>query len=89
MVLLAQGDDEGAGGGFFGLGARARTSGEEEGRLRVVAEGVAKDAESAWGIAEGAGDLLGGAALDEVSAQGFILAVFGRGGFEEEGARVC
>jgi hypothetical protein len=50
---------------------------------------VAKDPEGAWGVTEGAGDRLGGAALDEISAEGFILAVFGQGGFEKEGAWVC
>ncbi len=88
MVLFAQSDDQGAGGGFFGLVARAGAGGEEESRLRVVAEAVAQDAEGAWGIAESVSDLVGGAALDEIGAQGFILAVLGQGGFKEEGTRV-
>ena len=57
VVVLAQLDDEGAGGGFLGLGAGARAGGQEEGRLGVVAEVVAEDAEGAGGVAEGAGDL--------------------------------
>ena len=77
MVLLAQGDDEGAGGGLLGLMTRAGTSGEEEGGLGVVAEVVAQDTEGAWGIAEGAGDLVGGTLLDEVGAEGLVLALFG------------
>ena len=67
--------------------ARAGAGGEEESRLRVVAEAVAQDAEGACGVAESAGDLVGGAALDEIGAQGFVLAVLGQGGFEEEGTR--
>ena len=65
MVFLAQSDDEGAGSGLLGLSAGAGVGGEEESGLGVVAEAVAQDAERAWGVAEGAGDLLGGAALDE------------------------
>jgi hypothetical protein len=60
VVLLAQGDDEGMGGGLFGLNPGAGVGGEEEGGLRVVAEAGAQDAEGGWGVAEGAGDLLEG-----------------------------
>ena len=88
MVLLAQSDDEGPGGGLFRLGAGAGPSGQEERRLRVVTEAVAKDPKGARGVAEGAGDRLGRAALDEIAAEGFILAVFGQGGLEEETAGV-
>jgi hypothetical protein len=89
MVLFTQGDDEGPGGGLFGLSAGAWAGGEEEGGLGVVAEAVAQDAEGPWGVAISAGDLLGRAALDEVSAESLVLAVFGEGGLEEEGAWVC
>jgi hypothetical protein len=88
MVLLAQSDDEGAGSGLLGLSAGAGVGGEEESGLGVVAEAVAQDAERAWGVAEGAGDLLGGAALDEVGAKGFVLALLGEGGLAEEPAGV-
>jgi hypothetical protein len=89
MVLLAQSDDEGTGGGFLRLGAGAGASGQEERRLRVMTEAVAKDPKGARRVSEGAGDRLGGAALDEVSAEGLVLALFGQGGFEEEVARIC
>ena len=76
------------GGGLFGLGPGAGMGGEEEGGLGVVAEAVAQDAEGGRGVAEGAGDLVGGAAFDEIGAQGLILALLGHRGLEEEGARV-
>jgi hypothetical protein len=38
---------------------------------------MTKDAEGAGGIAEGAGDLLGGALVDVIGAQGLVLAVPG------------
>ena len=46
---------------------------------------MAEDAESAGGIAEGAGGFLGGASLDVISAKGFILALFGVAGLPEKG----
>jgi hypothetical protein len=52
--------------------------------LRVVAELIAKDAEGAGGVAEAAGDVAGGLLIDEVSAEGFVLALHrGLGGKEE------
>ncbi len=89
VVLFAQLNDERAGGGFFGLGAWSGSGGEEESGMRVVGEAMAKDPEGAGGIAEVAGDLLGRAAVEEESAQGFVLAVFGKARFEEEALRVC
>ena len=50
------------------------------------AEVVTQDVEGIEGVAEGAGDVFGGPALDQVSAQGLVLAVFGQAGFEEEAA---
>ena len=72
MVLLAQGDDERAGGGLFGLEAGAGACGQEEGRLGVVAEGVTQDAESPRRVAKGLGDRLGGMPLDKKSAEGLV-----------------
>lgn len=43
----------------------------------VVAEPVAEDAEEAGGVAEAAGDLSGGLLVDEIGAQGFVLALGG------------
>jgi hypothetical protein len=57
--------------------------------MRVADKGVAEDAESAGGIAEGTGGFLGGASLDVVGAEGFVLALFGVAGLLEKGGRVC
>ena len=43
--------------------------------LRVVAELITQDAEGAGGISEAAGDVGGGLVVDEVSTEGFILAL--------------
>jgi hypothetical protein len=50
----------------------------------VVAELVTEDAKGARGIAEAVGDFVGGHLLDEVGAQGLILALQGILGAEEE-----
>jgi hypothetical protein len=50
---------------------------------------VAEDAERAGGITEGAGGCLRGASLDVISAEGFILALFGMVGFAEKRRWVC
>ena len=84
MVLLAQINNEGTGARLLGLDPRAGVSGEEEGGLGVVAEVVAEDAEGTWGIAESAGDVLGWAGLDEVGAEGFVLALLGQGGWRKK-----
>ena len=47
---------------------------------------MAKDVERIERVAEGPGHLFARTALDEVSAQGFILALFGVLGFEEKAA---
>jgi hypothetical protein len=52
--------------------------------LRVVAELITQDAEGAGGIAEAAGDIGGGLVLEEVSTEGFILALHGELRGEEE-----
>ncbi len=58
---------------------------EERGAfLRVVAELVTQDAEGAGRIAEAAGDVGGGLVLDEVSTEGFILALHGELRGQEE-----
>ncbi len=89
MVLLAKGDDPGAGCGLFGLRAGPGARGDKEGRLGVAEKGMAEDAESAGGITKGPGGCLGGASIDIVGAEGFILALFGVFGLEEKGRRVC
>jgi hypothetical protein len=52
--------------------------------LRVVAELITQDAEGAGGIAEAAGDVGGRLVLNEVSTEGFILALHGELRGEEE-----
>jgi hypothetical protein len=69
-----------------GCGVRAG-EGAEEGRalLEVVAELVTEDAEGAGGIAEPPSRLGGRELLDEVGAEGFVLAMQRAFGGEEEG----
>ena len=88
VVLFAQLDDQVAGGRFLGLGLRAVARGHKEDRVGLAAEVVAQDVKGVERVAEGAGDLFGGAALDQESAQGLVLAVFGQAGFEEEAAEL-
>jgi len=49
---------------------------------------MTKDAEGAGGIAEGAGDLLGGALVDVIGAKGLVLAVPGVFRLQEEPPRI-
>jgi len=83
-VLLAEGDDTGP-EGIVGRGLLGAFGGrEEEVAEGVLAEGMAEDAEAAGGIAEAAGDDVGGEAIEEEGAEGFILAMGGVAWFEEE-----
>ena len=52
--------------------------------MRVVAELITHDAEGTGGIAEAAGDVGGRLLLDEVSTQGFVLALHGELRRQEE-----
>ena len=52
--------------------------------MRVVAELVTQDAEGTGRIAEATGDVGGGLVLDEVSTEGFILALHGEMRGQEE-----
>ncbi len=45
---------------------------------------MANDAERAGGVAEAAGDVGGGLLIDEVSAEGFVLALHRELGGQEE-----
>jgi hypothetical protein len=56
----------------------------EEVPIHEVPKAVAEDTEGARLISEPTGRLLGGQLLDEVGAEGFVLAVAGMGGFQEE-----
>ena len=56
----------------------------EESSIRVLAELMAQDAESAWAIAEAPGRLGRAESLDEIGPQGFVLPVGGVLGHEED-----
>jgi hypothetical protein len=45
---------------------------------------MTEDAKGPWSVAEAMSDLVGGLVLDEVSAEGLVLALLGRFGGEEE-----
>lgn len=88
VVLFAQGDDQFADpiacGGVLGSGAwRLKEAGAEGG---VMPELVTEAAESGAGVAEAPGHVGGGAVVQEVSAEGLVLALAdGFGGQEELG----
>ena len=88
MVLFAQLDDQVASGRFLGLGLGTVARGDKEDGSGFAAEVVAQDMEGIEGVAESAGDVFGGTAFDQESAQGLVLAVFGQAGFEEEAAEL-
>jgi hypothetical protein len=55
----------------------------------LAAELAAQNSKGAWAVAEAAGDLARGEVFDEKSAQGLVLALGRRLGFEEEAGRLC
>ena len=57
-------------------------------RIGIAPEVMAENLKGPGRIAEVAGDFSRGALLDEVSAKRLVLALLGRGGLEEEPARV-
>ena len=62
--------------------------GEEELALGVLAELVDQDAEAARGVAAAAGGFGRAEALEEIGAEGFVLAVGGVLWLEEEAGEV-
>jgi hypothetical protein len=88
VVLFTQRDDQGAGGGLFGLRAGSGARGDKETGMGVAEKGMAKDPESAGGITEGAGGFVGGASFDVVGPEGFVLTLFGVAGLPEKGGWV-
>jgi hypothetical protein len=70
--------------GGRGLRAALRLTEEGGAFLRVMAELITQDAEGTWGIAEAAGHVGGRLLFDEVSTQGFVLALQGELGRQEE-----
>jgi hypothetical protein len=88
MILFAQRDDEGASGVSFGLSFWAGFALAEE--LKGLAtELAAQNAKGAGAVAEAVGDLVGGEVFDEKSAQGLVLALGRRLGFQEETGFLC
>ena len=88
QILLAQGDDLvpqalGLGGRFRAFGRR-----QEEPPVRVLAELMGEDAEASGGVSATASGLGGGKAFDEVGAKGFVLAMSGVLGLEEEAGEI-
>ena len=89
QILFTQSDDLfaeslGLGGGFGALGR-----GEEELAIGVLAELMGQYAEASRGISAAAGGFGRREPLDEVGAQGFILAVGGVLGLEEGAGKGC
>jgi hypothetical protein len=78
MVLLAQLDDKVPRGRLLGLALGTVSSGKKEGGLGFSAEMMTEDMERIEGVAKSARHLFGGTALDQESAQGLVLAVFGQ-----------
>jgi hypothetical protein len=74
-VLLAQGDHAVAEPVLLGGRSGPFGRGEEEGPLGALTELMDQDAKAAGGVAEASGGLGGGKPLDEVSAEGLVLAV--------------
>ena len=88
-VLLAGLEDLLAPGVGFGGLAGSFGGRQEERVMGFLAELMGQDAETAGGIAEPVGGLLGGEVLDEERAQSLVLAVGGVGGREERRSQVC
>lgn len=84
MVSLPQLNDSVACGGLAGFGRRTTARRGKETGLGVTAELMAQDSKGSWAVAELIGHHVGGAAIDEIGPHGFILAVLGMGGLEEE-----
>ena len=87
MILFAQGDNQRASGVGPGLALGTGLARAEEIEV-LTAKLAAQDTEGPWGITESTGHFLGREPLDKEGAQGFVLAVGGRLGFEEESSLV-
>jgi hypothetical protein len=88
VIGLAERDGQVSRSRLLGLLAGAGARRGEEAGIGIAAETVTEDLEGSGGVAEIASDLSGGAALDEESAEGFVLALSGEVGFEEETADI-
>jgi hypothetical protein len=88
-VALAHLDDEAPGTRLLRLLLRPVCRLDEEGALGVVPEVVAEDTEGGGGVPEGPRDLGARSMLDEVGAQGLVLAMPRLLGREEELGRIA
>ncbi len=86
VVALAQPDDLLVDAALLRLRARSRTRRSEELGQLIMAKGGAEHAESAWRVAEPAGDLAGRQTIVEIGAQGLVLALPRQGRLGEEAA---
>ena len=83
-VLLTGPDDLFAQGIGFGSLLRAFGRGQEKRPGGILTKLVNQDAKAPCRVAEALGGLLGGDLFDEEGAQGFVLALGGVGGPEED-----
>jgi hypothetical protein len=86
VVALAQRHDLFLSAALVGLSARPGLGGGEEGRQLIATKGVTEHAKGAGRVAEAASDLGRGELLDEIGAQGLVLALAWGGRFAEEAA---
>jgi hypothetical protein len=87
-ILLAESDDPGTDRVGFGCGVWSFGRRQEEGSPGILAELVDQDAEASRRVSEAFGDLGARESLDEEGAEGFVLALSGVGGFEEDAGEV-
>ena len=88
-ILLAQGNDLVADGVAFRRAVWPFLRLNEKGTLGVLAELVAKHAETAGGIAKAFGDFMGREALDKIGPQRLVLPMGRIGWFEEDTLKLC
>jgi hypothetical protein len=88
-ILLSQRDDLVPEAVSFRRSLRSLLRGKEEGPIWMLAKRMGQDTEASWRIPESAGDFGRREILDEVSPEGFVLAVSGIGRFEKEVGHIC
>jgi hypothetical protein len=88
-ILLSQRDHLVPDAVCFRRSLRSFLRREEEGTIGLLTELMGKDTKASRRISEAAGDFSRREVLDEVSPEGFILAVSGIGRFEKEAGHRC